>query len=160
MKVSLTGNLSFQKYRYVIVLFRALNCIQPFLGIYWPLNILKILCLIDFKLHTLIYPEYYVNPIDFEVQGSKAKLEIWIYWPLNIWEPFASQTSTLDMLQTLYTCRPVTIRLYTCKLRLKKTRGPVSQQVWHDKDSPCSKAMGDEHSPTFCSLSPVLVTSP
>jgi hypothetical protein len=40
----------------------------------------------------------------------------------------------------------------------RKNRGPVSQQVWHDKDPSLLK--GPEHKPKFCSPSPVMVTSP
>jgi hypothetical protein len=38
----------------------------------------------------------------------------------------------------------------------RKNRGPVSQQVWHDKDS----SLSAEHRSKFCSPSLVMVTSP
>jgi hypothetical protein len=42
----------------------------------------------------------------------------------------------------------------------RKNRGPISQQVWHDKDPPCSKALSAERRPKFYSPSPAMVTSP
>ena len=44
--------------------------------------------------------------------------------------------------------------------RDRKILGPVSQQVWHDKDPPCSKAVSSERRPKFCSPSSTMVTSP
>jgi hypothetical protein len=39
----------------------------------------------------------------------------------------------------------------------RKNQGPMSQQVWHDKDPSLLK--GAEHRPKFCSPSPVMVKS-
>ena len=44
--------------------------------------------------------------------------------------------------------------------RDRKILGPVSQQVWHDKDPPCSKAASSERRPKFCSPSSTMVTFP
>jgi hypothetical protein len=42
---------------------------------------------------------------------------------------------------------------------IRKNRGPVSQQVLHNKDPSLLKALSAEHRPKFCSPSPVMVTS-
>jgi hypothetical protein len=41
-----------------------------------------------------------------------------------------------------------------------KNKGPVSQQVWHDRDPSSSKALSAEHRPKFYSTSPAMMTSP
>jgi hypothetical protein len=44
----------------------------------------------------------------------------------------------------------------------QKNRGPVSEEVWHDKVkfTPYSKAFSAEHRPKFCRFSAIMVTSP
>jgi hypothetical protein len=42
----------------------------------------------------------------------------------------------------------------------RKAKGPVSQQLWHDKIPSCSKALSAEHRPKFWSPSPAMMTSP
>jgi hypothetical protein len=50
-------------------------------------------------------------------------------------------------------------RLNGAVLRLRpENLGPMSQQLWHDKNPSLLK--GHEHRPKFCSLSPAMVTSP
>jgi hypothetical protein len=61
--------------------------------IYWPLNIKRTLCLVVFKLSTLVQSIqtkytgtiYRINhPYQFRGQRSRVKLDTEIYWPFNI----------------------------------------------------------------------------
>jgi hypothetical protein len=57
-------------------------------------------------------------------------------------------------------CRKRRLNGAILQMRPEK-RGPVSQQVWHDKDPSLLKGhLSAEQRPKFCSPSPVQVTSP